>query len=294
MTASDFPMWLDDTSGQASGEVYRIAIDDVVWSTRTPHQHAMICQTPAHGRVLVLDGVVQSSEHDEHIYHEALVHPALIAAPQPPRRVLIIGGGEGAMLREVLKHKSVEKVTMVDLDEEVVRACQTYLPSYSAGAFDDPRAELIFGDGVQYLHESSEMFDCMFVDVNDADPDSISGGFYAPEFYALARSRLSASGTLATPAANPSPTNPDLLVALARSARQVFAVLNTFLLFVPVFGGPWAYFVMSPSSDARALSADEVDRRLAERVGEPLRFYDGETHLSMFMLPRYVREALGE
>lgn len=282
----------DDVAGYPAGESHRIAIRHVVWSARTPYQQALIGDTPAFGRVLILDGVVQSSERDEYIYHEALVHPALIAAPQPPRRVLIVGGGEGATLREVLKHRSVEKATMVDLDRELVRACQTYLPSFSDGAFDDPRAELIVGDGMRYLRESAETFDCIFVDVNDADPGSIGGGFYAPEFYALARSRMSAGGTLATPAASPSPTHLSLLATLARSARQVFAVLNTYLFFVPVFGGPWSYFVMSDSSDARGLAAEEVDRRLAERVDGPLRFYDGETHLSMFMLPRYVRQAV--
>ncbi len=292
MTTSHNPLWLDDASGSAPGEMYRIAVSGLVWSARTPYQHAMILDTPLYGRVLVLDGAVQSSERDEYIYHEALVHPAMLAAPDP-RRVLIIGGGEGATLREALKHRSVEKATMIDLDEQVVRACREHLPSYNAGAFDDPRAEVIFGDGVKYLRETRETFDCIFVDVNDSDPASISGGLYAPDFYALARSCLSPNGTLAAPAATPNPLNLGLLATLAKSARQAFPVLNVYVCYVPVFGCPWSFLVASPDSDARALGAAEVDRRLAERAIGPLRYYDGETHVSMFALPRYLREAVG-
>ncbi|HLF27117.1 MAG TPA: polyamine aminopropyltransferase [Anaerolineae bacterium] len=288
---SGFSRWFDDTSGVAPGEMYRVAVSGVVWSARTPYQHVLILETPLYGRVLVLDDAIQSSERDEHIYHEALVHPALIAAPDL-RRVLIIGGGEGALLREVLKYRTVEKVTMIDLDEQLVRACREYLPSYPAGAFDDPRAEVIFGDGVSYLRASPETFDCIFVDVNDSEPDSISGNLYTPEFYALARARLSARGMLAAPAATPHPLHLDLLAQLAHSARQVFARLNLYVCYVPVLGSPWAFLCASSHSAARALSAAEVDRRLADRVTGPLRFYDGETHVSMFALPRYLREML--
>ena len=127
----------------------------------TPFQRIEIVRTADCGRCLLLDGDLQSCEADEFIYHEALVHPALILHPDP-RRVLVIGGGEGATLREVLRHRSVELARMGDLDERVVAAARTHLDTFHAGAFDEPRARPAFGDGRAFLETSAETWDAVF------------------------------------------------------------------------------------------------------------------------------------
>jgi len=147
------------------------SIKERIYSGRSKFQSIDIVNTGSFGICLILDGKIQSSEADEFIYHEALVHPAMITHPQP-ERVFIAGGGEGATLREVLAHKTVKRAVMVDIDEEVVSLCRRFLPSWHQNAFDDPRAELHFVDAREYLDESSDKFDVIIIDLADEEIDT--------------------------------------------------------------------------------------------------------------------------
>ena len=267
-------------------------IDRVLHSSKTPYQEVMIVDSPSFGRELVLDGKTQSTEVDEFVYHEALVQPPMIAHPDP-RTVFIAGGGEGATAREALSHQSVERVVMVDLDQEVVELCRQYLPNHHKGAFDDERLELHHADAFEYLEKTDERFDIVIADV----PDPLEGGpaymLYTQEFYRLVLDRLSEQGLLAVHAG---PTGPafyeQCFSAVANTIASVFPVSRTCEAFVPAFGSTWGFAIGSLGPDPATLVPDEVDRRIADRVGSDLRFYDGTTHVGMFALPRYLRAAL--
>ncbi|MEM8017864.1 polyamine aminopropyltransferase, partial [Morganella morganii] len=128
----------------------RFSIDNMLHEVRTEHQHLVIFENARMGRVMALDGVIQTTEADEFIYNEMLTHVPILANGAA-RRVLIIGGGDGGMLREVAKHKSVERITMVEIDGTVVDMCKEFLPNHSQGAFDDPRLILVIDDGMRFV-----------------------------------------------------------------------------------------------------------------------------------------------
>ena len=144
----------------------RFSIDNMLHEVRTEHQHLVIFENARMGRVMALDGVIQTTEADEFIYHEMLTHVPILAHGAA-RRVLIIGGGDGGMLREVAKHKSVERITMVEIDAGVVEFCRQYLPNHSAGAYDDPRFKLVIDDGVNFVNQTDETFDVIISDCTD-------------------------------------------------------------------------------------------------------------------------------
>ncbi len=159
---------------------------------QTPYQHLEIYESPRFGRMLVLDGAVQTTEADEFIYHEMLAHPGLLTHPAP-RRALIIGGGDGGLLEETLKHP-LERATMVEIDGAVVRWSRQYLDVISAGAFDDPRARLVIGDGIAYVGDARERVDVALVD--STDPVGPAAGLFSGEFYAVLADRLTPDGVL--------------------------------------------------------------------------------------------------
>ena len=267
-------------------------IEHVLHSSKTPYQEVMIVDSACFGRKLVLDGKTQSSEVDEFVYHEALVQPAMVTHPGP-RMVFIAGGGEGATAREVLSHRTVERVVMVDLDEEVVDLCRRFLPNHHRGAFDDRRMELHYQDAFEYLRDCERAFDVVIVDA----PDPLEGGpacqLYTQEFYSLVRERLAAEGLLAVQAG---PTGPALyksyFSAVVNTIASVFPAVRASEAFIPAFGTTWGFALASLGPDPLSMMPSDVDRRLAERCMSDLRFYDGTTHLGMFALPRYLRRGL--
>ena len=264
----------------------------VVHTDRTAYQSITIQDTACFGRSLVLDDKTQSTEVDEFVYHEALVHPILIAHPEP-RVVLVAGGGEGATIREVLSHKTVELAVMVDIDEDVVELCRRYMPGFSRGAFDDPRLELRHEDVRRFLERSDRLFDAAIIDV----PDPLEGGpaypLYTREFYELLKSRLRPGGIMVAQAG---PTGPafqaQCFSAVANTIYASFPTVSAYEAFVPSFGSTWGFVVGSLDPDPASLTPEEVDRRLEARVSHELRHYDGTTHRGMFSVPKYLRAAM--
>ena len=270
------------------------SLQQFLYTGRTQYQDVSLIETTPFGRMLVLDGKTQSSEADEFIYHEGLVQPAMLAHTHP-RQVFIAGGGEGATAREVLRHRSVQQVHMVDLDSEVVELCRQYLPNHHAGAFDDPRLRLHFQDAYAYLEQTSDRFDVIIIDI----PDPLEGGpaylLYTQEFYGLVRSRLGPGGMMVVQSGPAGPTNyAEVFTAIYHTAASIFPQTFPYRLYVPSFGSMWG-FVVGALDDAPAMTAmaiGEIDRRSTERLVTPLRFYDGITHTSIFALPKYLRQAM--
>jgi spermidine synthase len=258
---------------------------------RTKFQQADLLVTHRYGKTLFLDGKIQSALGDEFIYHEALVHPPLITHPQP-REVLIVGGGEGATLREVLRHNTVTSAVMVDIDEELVRYCQQHLAEWSRGAFTDPRTHLVFADARGYLETSTRRFDAIIIDLPEPLPEGPAWRLYTRQFYRSVYDHLTEQGTIALQAGTTHAGDTELLVSIAKTLRAVFPVVRPYQASIPSFDLPWGFVLASRSQDPGAFSVAEVDRRLHARGLDDLEYYDGITHQGDFALPKYLRKDL--
>jgi spermidine synthase len=251
-----------------------------------------IMETHSYGKCLVLDGRIQSSQADEFIYHELLVQPGLLAHPRP-QRAMVIGGGEGATVREILRHRSITECLMVDIDREVVEECRRHLPEMHQGAFDDPRTRLLHEDARAYLERTAERFDLIVVDLVEPLEEGPACLLFTKEFYTLIRDRLTDNGVMTMQAGMTKINEIDFYAAVHRTLLQVFPVVAPYQGFISCFGTPWGFILAGKGEDPRQQSAAEIDRRIAERLGaETLGYWDGAAHLHSFNLPKFIRRAL--
>jgi spermidine synthase len=267
------------------------SIKERIYSGQTKFQSVEIIDTGSFGVCLVLDGKIQSSEADEFVYHEALVHPVMLAHPRP-ERVLIAGGGEGATLREVLAHKTVKKAVMVDIDEEVVSLCRRFLPSWHQKAFDDPRAELHFADARKYLEKSNDRFDVIIIDLVDPLEQGPARLLYTREFYRILRQRLGRSGIMSVQAEPSEWGNLDNFIAIVNTLKSVFSIARPYQVHMPSFFGLWGFVAASQSLDPTKLTPEEIDARISTRIAKKPESYDGLTHQAMFTIPKHIRRKL--
>lgn len=267
------------------------SIKERIYSGRSKFQSVDIINTGSFGICLVLDGKIQSSEADEFVYHEALVHPAMLTHPRP-ESIFIAGGGEGATLREVLAHKTVKRAVMVDIDEEVVSLCRRFLPSWHQNAFDDPRAELHFVDARKYLEQSSDKFDVIIIDLVDPLEQGPARLLYTREFYQIVKQKLGHDGIMSVQAEPAEWRNLDNFTAIANTLRNVFPIARPYQAHVPSFLGLWGFVSASQSLDPAELTAEEIDTRISTRTSKKLKSYDGLTHRAMFTIPKHIRQQL--
>ena len=268
-----------------------LKVRQVLYSGDTGFQKIEVLDSDVFGRSLVLDGKTQSTERDEHLYHEALVHPAMLMHPGA-RHVFIGGGGEGGTLREVLSHRSVERVVMIDLDETVVKICREHLPNHHQGSFDDPRLELLHQDARQYLADTSEQFDVMVMDLVDPLEGGTAYKLYTEEYYDLVKSRLNSDGIMVTqsgPAGLLSYT--ECFTTISNTLSEIFKHIAPTQVHIPAFATLWG-MVIASDSPLPILSVEQIDSLISDRIAKELSFYDGETHLNMFSLPRFLREGI--
>ena len=238
-----------------------------------------------------MDGKVQSTQTDEFIYHEVLVHPAMLAHPAP-KRVLVIGGGEGATLREVLRHRSVERALMVDIDREVVEVSRKMLPEFHAGAYDDPRTQLVFEDARRWIETHDEIFDVIIIDLSDPIEEGPCYRLYTREFYQLVSRRLSPQGTIALQAGTVAPHDLLNVAAIYRTLLTAFPVVCPYTANVPCFGLPWGFQVASKDIDQRTFSAADYDAMISRRLQGEMKYLTGEVCAAQFALPKYLRDRL--
>jgi spermidine synthase len=264
-----------------------LRVDRLLYDSATEHQRIRVFENARFGRVLTLDGVVQTTEGDEFIYHEMMAHVPLFAHGAA-RRVLIVGGGDGGLAREVLRHRAVERVTMVEIDGGVVDFCREYLPGLSAGAFDDPRLELVIADGAAYVAKSAERFDVVLVD--STDPLGPGEALFTHGFYGGVRERFAEGGILVTQNGVPF-LQPEELTASVRAFRGLFRDAACYLATVPTYaGGPMA-FGWATDGEARAVPAAVLAERVAA-AGIATRYYTPEVHAAAFALPGYVAKLI--
>ncbi len=270
----------------------RGGIRRVLYSGVTKYQRVAIVEFEDLGKALVLDGKIQSSLYDEFVYHESLVHPAMITHPNP-RRVLILGGGEGATAREVLRHRSVEEVIMVDIDDEVIKLVKEYLPEMSQGAFNDPRFKLVLQDGRKFLEESRDRYDVIILDLTDPLEGGPSYLLYTIEFYSIVKDRLSDDGIMVTQATSTS-YSLRTFATIYRTVASVFPIARAYQVYMHSYDSTWGFVIGSKKYDPTTLTPDEVNNRIRERVGGELKFYEGDMHRAMFILPKHIRAVLND
>ena len=254
------------------------------WQTR--FQKLAIYETPQYGKLFRLDGFNMTSEREEFVYHENLIHPAL-TAHNAPKKVLIIGGGDGGSSEEALKHPSLEQVTMVEIDEDVIRVAKEHFAAVHHGVFDNPRLRVLVEDGMKFVRETGEKFDLIVLDLND--PVGPAQALYATPFFQQLRQTLAPGGALALHIGSPV-AQPARVAELAQRLNGVFRIVRPYTMYVPLYGSLWSMAVCSDKLDPKAFTADEIDRRIEQRKLQDLRFYNGETHEGVFALPNFVRD----
>lgn len=263
-----------------------IAIDELRYRGRSRYQDVLVFRNGFLGNVLVLDGIVQVTERDEFVYSEMCAHVPLCAHPAP-RRVLIIGGGDGCVLEEVLKHPHVTRAVLVDIDELVVDLCREHLAAAHHGAFDDPRAEVRIADGIRYVCETNERFDVVIVD----GPDPLGAGdagspLYTPEFFGCCARALAPGGIFVTQ--NDVPFHHGAAMATTCAGLKLhFRNVASFVAPVPIFGGGHMCFVTA-TNDGPDPSAPRPDAPALADLG----YYTPAVHRAAFALPPYVARAI--
>lgn len=263
------------------------ALKNCIAEKKTPYQKVEIVDNELFGRLLLLDGKIQSAAFDEYIYHESLVQPAMLLHEQP-RHVFVAGGGEGATLREIFRHPSVERTVMVDIDSAVVELCREYLGDWHRGSFDDPRLELVISDARDYLEKSKELFDVIIIDIPEPLENSPALKLFTRQFYMLLRERLAPGGIIALQADDLSSAFLEPHCAIYHTVSGALPHIYSYRSFIPSFNTTWGYIIAARDLDPAAIEEGLIDSRIEER-GLELRFYDEETHRSMLALPRDIR-----
>ena len=275
-----------ETLHQEYGQM--LSVDRLIYRDKTAHQDLVIFENNLFGRVLALDGVVQTTEGDEFVYHEMMTHVPILAHGQA-RQILIIGGGDGGMARECLRHTGVEQVTMVEIDAGVVELCRTYLPSLSAGAFDDPRLRLEIADGARFVAETAQRFDVIIVDSTDPiGPGEVL--FSAPFYQACARA-LRPGGVIVTQNGVPFVQGEEVTDTYRRLGACL-ADMWFYVAPVPTYqGGHMAFGWGTDAAALRAQSVEVIETRFAA-AGITCRYYTPAVHVAAFALPANILSLL--
>nr|WP_256489244.1 polyamine aminopropyltransferase [Pleionea sp. CnH1-48] len=263
-------------------------MDKVLFESKTEHQHLVIFENEQFGRVMALDGIIQTTEKDEFIYHEMLTHVPLLAH-QNPKKVLIIGGGDGGILRETLKHQQLEKIVQVEIDRAVIDMCKEYFPNHSQGAFDDPRATIVIDDGIHFVRECQEKFDIIISD--STDPIGPGEVLFTNDFYRLAKNCLNEGGIMVAQNGVVM-MQPDEVVNTRLRMGQYFAEQSFYTVAVPTYVGGAMTLAWGTDEPQHRQTDLETVRQRYVASGIKTRYYNPEMHTAAFALPQYVIELL--
>lgn len=278
--------WIDETLHAEGGLTTSYRADKILYEENTGQQQLVIFDNPTFGRMMTLDGATQVSTRDEFIYHEMMTHVPVLAHGAV-KSLLIIGGGDGGILREALRHTSIEAITMVEIDAGVVEFSKLHLPMVSAGAFDDPRAELVIADGTKFVAETTKRFDVIIVD--STDPVGPGAVLFEESFYANAKRCLTPGGVIVTQNGVPF-LQPDELTSTISKFRRLFSDASCYLATIPTYvGGPMAMGWGTDNAALRQATVPALAERLASAGFSP-RYYTPDAHAAAFALPRYVQD----
>jgi spermidine synthase len=263
-------------------------MEQVLFEVRTEHQHLIIFKNPYWGTVMALDGIIQTTERDEFIYHEMMTHVPLFAHGNA-KKVLIIGGGDGGILREVVKHPEVEAVTQVEIDGQVIEMCKQYLPNHSAGAFDDPRATIIIDDGVNFVRSTDEKFDVIISD--STDPVGPGEVLFTSPFYEGVKRCLNPDGIFVAQNGVVFMQGDEVTTSTQRLS-PLFEDVHFYHAAVPTYVGGSMTFAWATDNKGARQQPIEVIRDRFEVSGIETRYYTPELHVGSFALPKYVQDLM--
>jgi len=277
--------WVEETLH--GGFRVRLKADRVLFDSETEHQRLIIFENGDYGRVMMLDGVVQLSTRDEFVYHEMMAHVPLFAHGKA-KKTLIVGGGDGGVLREVLKHPEVKSATLCEIDRSVIDLCREHFPDVSAGAFDDKRTRVVIADGTKFMHETDERFDVIMVD--STDPIGPGAVLFTREFYTDCRRALAPGGVLVAQNGLPF-LQPAELKQSVSYFRDLFGDAFAYIATTPsYFGGSMSYGWATDNKKLRRRKLRKIERRYKKAGGFPTRYWRPDIHLAAFALPNYIRE----
>lgn len=254
-------------------------VQETLCHFKTQFQQLAVLDTVQFGKMLVLDGVVQTTEKDEFIYHEMIAHIAMQAHPNP-KDVLVVGGGDGGTIRELLKYKTVESATLVEIDEAVIEVSKKYLPEISCG-LSDPRVKVLVADGIQHVKQSPGKYDVILVD--STDPVGPAVGLFAEEFYADIYRALKKDGMMVAQTESPF-FNRELVESIYARIGRVFPLTKLYLASIPTYpSGLWSFTVGSKCYEPENCNQKPVSTK----------YYNFAVHQGAFCLPNFVKDLLG-
>ncbi|MBX6753050.1 MAG: polyamine aminopropyltransferase [Thermorudis peleae] len=287
----DSGLWHTDDPEVPSQRIW-LKVRETLERRTSPYQEIAVLDTVLFGRALVLNNVIQTAERDEFCYHEMLVHPVMLAHPAP-RHVLIIGGGDGGALRRVLEHNTVERVTMVEIDRDVVEVCRRHLTAIHANAFDDPRVDLRFEDGFAFVQARPSRYDVIIVDGPDPIGTTPGAVLFAGEFYQALADMLTDDGIVVQQTESPF-LLPAQTAATYILLRRVLPIARTYLTTVQSYDGAWSFTLGARSIDPATVDEAVLLARMNERGISACRYYSPAVHRAAFQLPVFLQQFLDE
>jgi len=275
----DLELWVTEYQTPVLG--FTCKASETLRVEQTAFQHLCVIRTEQFGRMLLLDGMVQTTEKDEYIYHEMISMVALNSHPLP-RNVLIIGGGDGGALREVVRHPLVEKCILVEIDARVIQASRDFFPELSS-AFEHPKAQLVIDDGIEYIKKQKKEFDVVMVD--STEPVGPAKKLFSPEFYRDVYDALNDEGMLVVQSESPF-FNEDVIRAAYGGINSIFPITKLYLASIPTYpSGLWSFTVGSKFHDPEEIKF---------AVNLPCKYYTKEIHQAAFKLPAFVKSIIDE
>lgn len=271
-------LWVTEYQTPALG--YSCKISETLRVEKTPFQDLAVVVTEQFGKMLLLDGMVMTTEKDEFVYHEMISMVALHAHPNP-RRVLIIGGGDGGALREVVRHPQVEKGVLVEIDDRVIQSSRDFFPDLAC-AFSDPKAEVIVDDGIKYIKDHKDEFDVILVD--STEPVGPAVVLFSPEFYQSCFDALKEDGILVAQSESPF-YNAEVIQTVYGGISRIFPITDLYLASIPTYpSGLWSFTIGSKKHNPREVQG---------QTGLEFKYYNTELHQAVFKLPSFVEKIIG-
>lgn len=259
--------------------------DEVLFDNRSPFQHIRVVSNSFLGRVMLLDDIVMLTEKDEFYYHDMLVHVPMACA-RDPRSALIVGGGDGGSVREMLKHPGLRRVVLCEIDAMVIEVSREFFPGLSS-CLDDSRVEIVTADGIEYVKAHENEFDCICID--STDPVGPAAGLFSAKFYGTVRTALTRGGAMSAQTESPA-WDMDEVASIAGNMSQAFG--NAYLYTLPIPCYPSGMWSCTLSFKQDRDPARDFDRNRAEIVSRSCRYYNPDIHQACFALPNFMRQAL--
>lgn len=281
--------WIPETLFDRLGFRMTYAVEKVLHEEKTDHQHLVLFEHKQFGKMLMLDGATQVTTRDEFIYHEMMTHVPMFAHGNA-REVLIVGGGDCGIAKQVLNHPSVQRLTEVEIDASVVEFSRRHFPEFTGPVLSDPRFDLVIDDGMKYVAQTDRRFDVIIVD--STDPLGPGAVLFTREFYAACKRCMNPGGVMVTQNGVPF-LQPDELIGSVRHLRKLFADAGCYLAAVPTYVG--GHMAMGWATDAiqlRDVSVKTLKERYAQAGGFATKYWTPDVHRAAFALPRFIAQHL--